>query len=221
LYITRLAGIPLYLHWSFLVGAALIALWSGPSGILLTVAMTVGLFGSVVLHELGHALAARRYGIDTAHITLYPFGGVAAIKDMPRNPGAEFVIALAGPLVNGALFVGLTPLWLMTGWSWLGYLMIINLGMGLFNLIPAFPMDGGRIFRAALASQMGWTRASGIAIRVGRVFAWGFIGLGFFTSWNLALIGLFLLFALSVEQRRLAAQTWRGPRPTWRKYSYP
>ena len=211
--LTTLFGIPVHLHWSFLALLVGFAVWSGPSGALFTLTMAFGLFGSVLLHEFGHALAARRYGIRTAHITLFPFGGVAAIQGMPRNPMQELVIAVAGPAVNAAIFVGAGAMWALTGWGWLAWLAGINLVMGLFNLIPAFPMDGGRVFRALLATQLGWVRASTVAIGVGRFFAWAFVGLGAISwSWNLALVGGFLLFALSAEERRLVGEAW-PPRP--------
>lgn len=202
--IARPFGIPLHLHWSFLLFVAAFAVWSGPSGLFATLAATAGLFGSVALHELGHALAARRYGYATDRITLYPFGGVASIQFIPQNPTQELVIALAGPMVNAVLFVGLLPLYLLTGWTPLLWLLVINLMLGLFNLVPAFPMDGGRVLRALLATQLGWLRASHLAIRIGSVFAWGFLLVGLATSWNLAMVGGFLLFALAGERRRLA-----------------
>ena len=220
MYIARPFGIPLFLHWSFVLGAVVYALFFSSAGLLATLVGIAALFGSVVLHELGHALAARWYGIETAHITLYPFGGVAAIKDIPKEPKAELVIALAGPAVNGVLFAGLLPVYLATGLWWVGALAAINLAMGLFNLIPAFPMDGGRVFRALLSTQMGWFRASHTAIRVGRFFAWGFLGMGLVFDWQLALIGLFLHVALSAEQRRVNAEAWRRPQYRWTPYSY-
>ena len=137
-------GIPIRLHWSFLAVLAGILVWAGPGAWIGTLGLTIGLFGSVLLHELGHALAARYYGIETAHITLYPFGGVAAITQMPRNP------------LQAGLFVVFGALYLTLG-SWVaGGLAMMNLAMGLFNLIPAFPMDGGRVLRALLATRMGW-----------------------------------------------------------------
>jgi Zn-dependent protease len=214
--LTTLFGIPVHLHWSFLALLFGFAVWSGPSGALFTLVMAVGLFGSVLLHELGHALAARRFGIRTAHITLFPFGGVAAIQGMTRNPRQELVIAIAGPAVNGVLFFVSGVLWATTGWTWLAWLALMNLTMGLFNLLPAFPMDGGRVFRALLATRLGWVRASTVAIRVGRLFAWAFIGIGLVSwSWNLALIGGFLLVGLSAEERRLVGAALRPQPRAW------
>jgi Zn-dependent protease len=172
------------------------------------------LFFSVVLHELGHALAARVFGVSTAHITLYPFGGIAALRSEPKRPSAEFWIAIAGPLVNGLLF-GLGALaWLATGWIGFGIFAGLNLIMGVFNLIPAFPMDGGRVLRAALVPVLGWWRASRLAINVGRVFAIGFLAVGLFTvSFNLMLVGGFLLFATSMERRKLKIPRWARTKP--------
>ncbi len=212
-HIANLFDIPIRIHWSFIGVLGFVLLWSGPAGWFGALTLVVGLFVSVVLHELGHALAARRYGIDTAHITLYPFGGIAAIKRMPEEPAQELVIALAGPAVNFVLAAGLGWLWsLGLGWAPL-WLAALNLGMGVFNLIPAFPMDGGRVLRALLATRMGWIPASKLAIRVGRGFAWMFLALGAYTwSWNWLMMGAFLHVALNAEQQRLVHLVWERAR---------
>lgn len=223
-----IARIPIRLHWSWFVGVAVYAAGAlfvgGPFAVLTTFVYAVGLFGIVVMHELGHALAARVYGIDTAHITLYPFGGVAAITDMPRSPRQELVIAAAGPAVNLVLAVGFGVLWLLAGPKIFAVLTGINLAMGLFNLIPAYPMDGGRVLRAVIASQRGWDAANRIALRVGTWFAWGFIALGAVALQpSLVLVGGFVLFAISAERRRMAhlrAAGWR-PAPAWNSHRSP
>ena len=147
----RVAGIDLFLHPTFLL-----ILLPGMTGGL-SAFFIVALFGCVVLHELGHALMARRFGIETLDITLYPIGGVARLQRMPRAPGAELLIALAGPAVNFAIVAGLLGLELLgiggmesdsSLGAFLAGLMLVNLILGLFNLIPAFPMDGGRVLRA-------------------------------------------------------------------------
>jgi Zn-dependent protease len=170
----RVAGIDLFLHPTFL----LVFLFAGG----LPIPYVLALFGCVLLHELGHALMARRFGIETADITLYPIGGVARLKRMPRAAGAELLIALAGPAVNFAIvgcLIGLQTLGLASfDNSWLGafasYLVLMNLVLGLFNLIPAFPMDGGRVFRALLSGWLGRVRATSVAASVGRALAMGF-----------------------------------------------
>src|SRR4051812_13845565 len=145
----RVAGIDLFLHPTFLILLAYAGLfWGGLEAVLLVSA----LFGCVLLHELGHALMARRFGIQTADITLYPIGGVARLLRLPRAPGAELLIALAGPAVNVAIALvlgavlalgggGAGPTDLMA--SRLGFLAVMNLILAGFNMIPAFPMDGG------------------------------------------------------------------------------
>lgn len=214
LHLTTLFGIPVRLHWSFLGLLAGLLLWVGPSSWVGTLGVVTGLFGSVLLHELGHALAARVYGIETAHITLYPFGGIAAITRMPRNPFQELVIAVAGPAVNLGLALLFGGLALAYG-GWVGWwLALLNLGMGAFNLIPAYPMDGGRVLRALLATRMGWMRASALAIRIGYGFAWAFIAFGVLSfSFNLVLVGGFLLVALGSERQRLVQMAWE--RKAW------
>jgi len=175
--IGRVAGIDLFLHPTFLL-ILLPGLTSGLSPLFI-----VALFGCVVLHELGHALMARRFGIETLDITLYPIGGVARLQRMPRAPGAELLIALAGPAVNFAIVAGLLGLdWLGIGGmeygsslgGFLEGLLVVNLVLGLFNLIPAFPMDGGRVLRALLTGWLGRVRATSIAAMIGRALALAF-----------------------------------------------
>ena len=170
----RVAGIDLYLHPTFLF-LFLPVLSTGMSPLFL-----VGVFGCVVLHELGHALMARRFGIGTRDITLYPIGGVARLERMPRAPGAELLIALAGPAVNFAIAAGLLAVLALGSalvqtsvplGGFLGELLIANLVLGLFNLLPAFPMDGGRVLRALLSGWLGRARATSIAATVGRSLA--------------------------------------------------
>jgi Zn-dependent protease len=174
--IGRVAGIDLYLHPTLLLMIVLFG--TTLPGMLLVAAV----FGCVLLHELGHALMARHLGIGTADITLYPIGGVARLRRMPRKPGAELLIALAGPAVNvaiaGALGLALTVAGSVAPGAlpasvtrFAGSLLAINLGLALFNLIPAFPMDGGRVLRALLGGWLGRLRATEIAARVGQALA--------------------------------------------------
>ena len=221
--VATVKSIPIRLHWSFPVAVAatsLVGLVRGDaSDALSALALAVALFGSVVLHELGHALAARRFGIRTAHITLYPFGGVAAIERLPKRPREEILVALAGPATNALLAFVFLPIGLLLGSVPIAVVGVLNVLMGLFNLLPAFPMDGGRVLRALLSTSLGHVRASRLAIRTGRGFAWAFLllGVALFQP-GLLMVGGFLHVALTSEQRRLdemvrsfAKRRWPAP----------
>lgn len=214
--IARIAGIDVYVHASFLflVYLAGIAYWN-EQGTLAAVVAGVGfilaLFGCVVLHEYGHALTARRYGIRTRNITLFPIGGVAALEKMPDDPRQEIHVALAGPAVNFALaFViyvyldvsGFEPgaqELSVAGAPFLYRLMWVNLFIGGFNLLPAFPMDGGRVLRAALALRMDHALATRKAASVGQFLAIGLGMLGILYNPFLVLIAIFIWFGASME----------------------
>ena len=211
----ELAGIGVYVHWTFLILPVVIGLSTLSSSGALAAAQAVlfvlALFGCVVLHELGHALAARRFGIATRDITLLPIGGVARLERMPRHPGKELTIALAGPAVNvviaTALFIGLqasvgTGALLSSGLlsgSILVRLMWANVVLVIFNLLPAFPMDGGRVLRSLLAWRMPYARATHIAARVGQIVAVLFAVVGLLGNWMLIFVALFVLFAGRTE----------------------
>jgi Zn-dependent protease len=177
----RVAGIDFYVHPTFVVVFFLFpGIFPGGASSPLNILLVLAVFACVLLHELGHALMARRFGIDTRDITLYPIGGVARLERMPRAPGAELLIALAGPAVNFAIVLGLIALFsvggdLLIAYAWpavfLQQLLVVNLVLGLFNLIPAFPMDGGRVLRALLSGWLGRVRATMAAARVGRALA--------------------------------------------------
>jgi Zn-dependent protease len=192
----KLAGIDVYVHATFLLLIGWIA-WStwvagkDIAATLAAVAFILALFGCVVLHELGHALTARRYGIRTRDITLLPIGGVARLERMPEDPKQELWVALAGPAVNVAIAAALY-VWVglsgasealsqlsFTRGTLVERLLVANLSLAVFNLIPAFPMDGGRVVRALLASHMEYTQATQIAASLGQGVAllFGFIGL--------------------------------------------
>lgn len=186
----RIAGIELYLHSTFLLLLAFSAL----SGNLIPLLM---LFTLVALHELGHALAARHFGISTQEITLYPIGGVARLNSQRFTPHQEMLIAAAGPAINFGLAA--TTL-LLPPDPWLSLFLIYNLGLGLFNLVPAFPTDGGRILRALLSQRLGHRAATWKAARIGKKFAWVFALLGLVTvSPNLIFLGLFVWLGAEAE----------------------
>jgi Zn-dependent protease len=171
--------------------------------------LVLATFGCVLLHELGHALAARRFGIGTSDITLYPIGGVARLTRMPRAPGVELLIALAGPAVNLAIAAGLYPLARVTG-GFPADLLAVNLVLALFNLIPAFPMDGGRVLRALMGGWVGRARATSFAATVGRMLAVGF-GVYSLLSWApfQAALAAFIYLAAGAEEAGVLADERR------------
>jgi Zn-dependent protease len=178
-----------------------------------SVAFLVGVFASVVLHELGHALTARGFGVRTRRILLLPIGGMAQLEGMPRRPKAELLVALAGPavsfLVAAVLSLATTLLAAVPGFTgslagvFMASLMWANLMLGLFNLVPAFPMDGGRALRAYLATRMPRLRATEIAVQVGKVAAVGLGLFGLFANPWLVVIAAFIWFAAGAELRAL------------------
>jgi len=181
LQIAQVAGIPIRLHFTFFLGLIYFGLQGGKGFSWSNVALVLALFFCVVLHELGHSLVALRYGIPVQDITLYPIGGVASITKRPA-PVQEFWIALAGPAVNVVIAIGL---WLAIGRPStepalaaanpaLLKLFGLNVWLVLFNAIPAFPMDGGRVLRAILAMNMAPERATTIAAGIGQFIAIGF-----------------------------------------------
>ncbi len=219
--IGKLAGIGIYVHTTFLLLIFFILFMNLREGKSLATAMAgvlfiLAIFGCIVLHELGHALAARHYGIPTRDITILPIGGLARLERMPDIPIQELWVALAGPAVNaiiaGVLFslgilIGVRPelhAFRWTGGSFLNKLMVVNVWLLAFNLIPAFPMDGGRVLRALLATRLDHVRATLIAARVGQgiAFLFGFAGL--FTDPFLVFIALFVW--MGAEQESATAQ---------------
>jgi Zn-dependent protease len=224
-------GIGLYVHWTFLV-IPLIAILSGAgaglSGIVLSTALAFAVFGCVLLHELGHAVMARSFGIATRDITLLPIGGVARLERMSDKPGEEIAIAVAGPLVNVVIATGLwmgmtlagnSPVLVLSHQSpliqeLLNGMFWTNIGLVVFNLIPAFPMDGGRVFRALMAMGFGRLRGTEIAVAVSKIFALVFIVGGIWQQWYfLPVIGLFLMVAGNQELAMLRYQARQRGRP--------
>ena len=214
----RVFGIDVSLHWTLLLLIAFSGLGGGGIyGVLISAAV----FGCVLLHELGHSLAARQYGIETDSIVLLPIGGIATLQRMPRKPTQELWIAVAGPLVN----VGIAALlWMLLGVAkvvaptlapFVFHLMVINVGLVVFNMLPAFPMDGGRVLRSLLAMQLPYLRATQIAAKAGRIMAvlFGIAGL-LVGNLMLMLIAVFVWFAGSAEARQVAAEM-RNPL-SWR-----
>jgi Zn-dependent protease/CBS domain-containing protein len=212
----RFAGIDVYLHATFILFVAWIAAmhWmsgQGLDGMLTGTGFIIALFGSVLLHEFGHSLTARRYGISTRNITLLPIGGVSQLERMPTEPWQELVVTLAGPAVNVVIAVGLFALLTATGelqplnslaltsGSLLERVMFANVSLMFFNLLPAFPMDGGRALRAFLSFWMSHNRATQVAATVGQGFAviFGFVGL--LVNPLLVLIAIFVWFGASQE----------------------
>ncbi len=172
------------------------------------VAGAIGLFFSVAVHEFGHAYAARRYDIGTESITLWIFGGLAALESMPREWNREFWIAVAGPITSVLLGVGfygllqVVPGGLPLVVFIVGWLAVINVVLAIFNMVPAFPMDGGRVLRALLSRRRPYVRATQIAARIGTIFALLFAVIGIL-SWNpvLVLVALFVYGAATTESR--------------------
>jgi Zn-dependent protease/CBS domain-containing protein len=222
----RLLGIPVSLDLSFLIVLPLLAfligsqlpvylrllqisappeLLQGPTPYLLGLLAALGLFLSVLIHELGHALTARAYGVQTREITLWLLGGVAQLEHIPRSRGAEAVIAIAGPVVSVllsglfGLLRGLVPS-AAEGQFLLGYLSFVNLSLALFNLLPALPLDGGRILRSLLALNKPYLEATRTAVAVSKVaaFALGLLGL-FIGNLFMLLIAFFIFMAASAE----------------------
>lgn len=220
LKIATIAGIGIHVHWTFV----LVILWIFAAYFrknddawqaLVGVGFILTIFGCVILHELGHALMARRFGIATRDITLLPIGGVARLERIPKEPRQELLVALAGPLVNvviaAALFTGmaivegvasLTHVQL-TGGSFLVNVLLVNLWLFLFNLLPAFPMDGGRVLRALLVPSQGYLRATETAASVGQIMA---IGFGLLAYYNPMLLFIALFVFLGAQQEAHSAQ---------------
>jgi stage IV sporulation protein FB len=211
--IFRVAGIHVRIHLTFLLLLGWLALGyyleGGSAEAAARLLFILLLFACVLLHEFGHAFAAKGYGIDTPDITLLPIGGVARLARMPEKPSQELVVALAGPAVNVVIAIAL---FLVIGFrgmtiddativrpGMLEKLMVINVVLVLFNLVPAFPMDGGRVLRALLATRLSYARATQIAAMVGQgcAFVFGFLGL--FGNPMLIFIALFVYIGASQE----------------------
>jgi len=214
--IGTLAGIDVYVHATFLMLLGWVAFvhWRmghNAAAAVEGVAFVVALFACVVLHEFGHALTARRFGIKTRDITLLPIGGLARLERMPDDPRQELWVALAGPAVNVVIAVALFAVLHVTGTlaplgtltlasgSFFERLMLVNVSLVGFNMLPAFPMDGGRVLRAVLAIRMDYTRATQIAANIGQGMAFLFGLLGLFVNPFLVFIALFVWIGAGQE----------------------
>jgi stage IV sporulation protein FB len=220
LTIGTIAGTQVRLHVTFILflGWIFIANWvsGGPEQAWYSLAFLILLFACVVAHEFGHVLTARGFGISTPDVTLLPIGGVARLERISEHPREEFLIAVAGPLVNvviAAVLVLLLGARLdpnaltaveSTKVSILDRLAMVNLFLVLFNMIPAFPMDGGRVLRALLATRMGYVRATEIAAFIGQGFAFALGFLGLFSNPLLIFIAIFVYLAAASEAHLVA-----------------
>jgi Zn-dependent protease len=230
-HLGRVFGINLFLHWSFWLLPAWVAMTSLSAGATLGSAVgaavfVLAVFCCVVLHELGHALTARHYGIATHDITLLPIGGVARLERMPKQPEQELAIALAGPAVNFVIaavllaaraIVGASGLWAMTppgAESLLAKLAWVNVALAAFNLLPAFPMDGGRVLRALLALRVSHAGATQIAAIIGLGMAICLAILGVAGNPALLFVALFVFWAARSEARLAGFQSTNTAEPT-------
>lgn len=224
LYLGQFAKIKVFIHWTFLLLIGYI-IYSGVSAgqnmeeIGWHILFILTIFFCVVLHEFGHALMGRRFGFKTKDIILLPIGGVARFEKLPEKPQQEFLVAIAGPMVNFAIALILyattssglpdimnQELVSVNADSFLTLLWMVNLTLGVFNLIPAFPMDGGRIFRAFLSIFQPREKATKIAAAVGFLVALAFIFLGLFYNPFLIIMGAFIILAASSESNMVSTQ---------------
>jgi Zn-dependent protease/CBS domain-containing protein len=217
LYLGKIAGIRISVHWTFLILILWIIFSNMRSGlgfneIVWSIVFVLAIFLCVILHELGHSLTAQRFNIKTREISILPIGGVAQLESIPEKPKEELLVALAGPAVNVLIAALLYPFVTLGNnvgdlqdLSHIGpenffvALMSINLWLALFNLIPAFPMDGGRVLRALLGFKLSHSKATAIAASIGQVLAIVFVFLGFFYNPFLIFIGFFIFLGAQSE----------------------
>lgn len=213
-HITTVRGVPIYLHFTVLL---MLVLFRG-LGLLGALIASGFILLSVALHELGHTLVSIRYGIPVQDIILTPVGGVARLRGLPDNPRHEIRIALAGPYISLVLaLLGWALVFLFIRLQWplafglAGWFAGINTALLLFNLLPSFPMDGGRVLRGWLSQRKGPLEATRIASRLGRIMAVAFILIGLIRpgSGTLAVIGLFIFLAAGSEYRAMLMKTWQ------------
>ena len=224
LHLGRVSGIKIQVHWTFFFIIAWIVFIDLRRGgnlqsSLISIAFVMAIFACVVLHELGHALTAKKFNIKTRRITLLPIGGVAMLEKMPEKPSEELAVAIAGPLVNvviAAILLLFVPLGdyfamnaeqleeLMSSISLTNFLLnlfVANIVLVIFNMIPAFPMDGGRVLRALLSMKMSRSEATNIAANLGQLLSLGFFILGIMYNPFLILIALFIFLGAAGENK--------------------
>lgn len=214
-----IAGIGIFIHWTFSMLIAFIIFINYKSGhnstqIIWSVFFVLSVFVTVIMHELGHAIAAKKFDIKTRDITLLPIGGIARLERLPEKPSEELIVAFAGPFVNiilafiSSYFVVIpsnNDQWIaqlsggISGSNFVLNFFLVNLVLAIFNLIPAFPMDGGRVLRALLAFKFQKHIATKIAARIGQLLAVGFIILGFMGNPFLIFIGIFVIVGAQME----------------------
>ncbi len=226
----RIAGIRIRMHWTFLLLLAWVAVSYSMAGGGLKAAVegvvfVLAIFACIILHETGHALTARRYGVETEDITLLPIGGMARMQRIPSQPWQEFWIAVAGPAVNVVIALGLFLfVYAERGLgafgnefsftkSFLVNLMWVNVLLVAFNVLPAFPMDGGRILRALLATRMPYVRATQIAAGIGQFMAILFGIAGLFYDFWLLFIALFVYIGAEAESQTVELRDVLGDAP--------
>ncbi len=230
--VAKVAGIPIRIHATFVLFIVflyvVLARGESPARAAESVGFLLALFACVVLYELGHAVVARRYGIRTRDITLLPIGGVARLERIPEKPGQEVAVALAGPAVNVAIAAALVGVVLagdgaraleapeLLQQNFFARLLAYNLFLALFNLIPAFPMDGGRVLRALLATRLDYVRATQIAANVGQGIAFLFGLLGLLGNPILLFIALFVFIGAGQEAAAVQMRSAFEGVPVWR-----
>lgn len=210
-------NIGVYIHWTFLI----LLVWIGGnsffdgnniSEVAAEIGFILAVFLCVLLHEFGHSLSALRFGIKTKDITLLPIGGLARLEKSPEKPWHELIVALAGPAVNVIIIIVLSIVMYFNKGIPIGFdlleiksnsfvvnLVLVNVSLVLFNMIPAFPMDGGRVLRSLLAMKLSKLKATSIAARIGQVLSIGFILFGWFYNPMLILIGVFIFISARAE----------------------
>lgn len=241
--IAKFFGIPVFIHWSFILIFAWVFYhgfkenWNWTS-ISISILFVIGLFICVVMHEFGHALTARRFGVHTRDIILSPIGGVARLDRLPEKPMQEFYVAIAGPLVNVGIMLALSPYFffvsaetmeefrsilrgyfgirdnvfiqVMTPLDFLLFgLLMLNGTLAIFNMLPAFPMDGGRVLRALLSIRLGRAQATRIAAYIGQFFAVLLVAYGVWKdfNWVTIFIGIFVFVTASQESRMVYVES--------------